>query len=67
MDEAKKDKFRKEFIKMFADVIAGERSGVDALQRAYIELAISQCMDAAIFHREKLDLGIDEGFVLKGK
>ena len=64
MDEETKTKFRKKFIKDFAHSIAGN-SGVDNLTMAYIELTISQCMDSAILHREKLDLGIDDGYVLE--
>ena len=64
MTEEQKTQFRKKFIKDFSNAIADEYSGIDTISRAYIELTISQCMDSAIMHREKLDLGIDDGYDL---
>ncbi len=69
MTDEQKHKYRKQFIDDFANSAVAQRSGADVVERAYIRLIISKCMDAAIQHRGKLDLNVDDGYelVLKGE
>ena len=69
MSKKEKTPARKKFIKDWARTIA-RQCGVDIEKepeatQAYIELSVSQCMDSALFHKDKLDVGYDDGYVLK--
>lgn len=64
-----KDKARRKFVEDWSQTICAQ-AGVDfdhlnPAATAYVELAVAQCMDAAIQHRNKLDIGADDGYVLR--
>lgn len=63
-----KDEARQKFIKDWSKTIAAQ-CGVDIdktnpVAYAYITLAVSQCMDAAIQYASKLDAKVDDGYKL---
>jgi hypothetical protein len=57
---------RKEFIstfsKLFCDMMSKDYEKLHAVDKAYLELAISQCMDAAIEFKDVLDTGYVTGY-----
>lgn len=57
---------RKEFIETFSKLVCGmlskEYSKLNGVDKAYLELAISQCMDAAIEFKDVLDTGYVTGY-----
>lgn len=57
---------RKEFIetfsKLFCDMLSKDYQKLHAVDKAYLELAISQCMDAAIEFKDVLDTGYITGY-----
>lgn len=57
---------RKEFIETFSklvcDMLSKEYSKLNGVDKAYLELAVSQCMDAAIEFKDLLDTGYITGY-----
>lgn len=57
---------RKEFVETFSKLICGVSSKdyatLNGVDKAYLELAISQCMDAAIEFKDVLDVGYITGY-----
>lgn len=57
---------RKEFIETFSklvcDMLSKDYQELHAVDKAYLELAISQCMDAAIEFKDVLDTGYITGY-----
>lgn len=57
---------RKEFIETFSKLVcvmlSKEYSKLNGVDKAYLELAISQCMDAAIEFKDVLDTGYVTGY-----
>jgi len=60
-----KEKYRKKFIEDWTDKIKRmSGGGYGTIDNAYLGLAVSQLMDAALFNKKKLDMGVDEGYTL---
>lgn len=57
---------RKEFIETFSKLVCNmlskDYSKLNGVDKAYLELAISQCMDAAIEFKDVLDTGYITGY-----
>lgn len=58
--------YRQKFIRDWSETIA-KAGGIDlkdSVKRAYVELCVSQIMDSAIWHSDKLNMNFDDGYVL---
>lgn len=57
---------RKEFIETFSklvcDMLSKDHRTLNGVDKAYLELAVSQCMDAAIEFKDVLDAGYITGY-----
>lgn len=57
---------RKEFIETFSklvcDMLSKDYKTLNGVDKAYLELAVSQCMDAAIEFKDVLDVGYTTGY-----
>lgn len=55
---------RKKFIADFCRMANHNYESLGNVEKAYLELAISECMDAAIKYKDKLDIDYDNGYIL---